>query len=299
MYLHSSFLFNNMNTSGPLMLKSPIDLQKRAHSTLKNRLQISIAESSSGTESDDSDYETEEAQSPATTATQDKFSFKQFSKKYELSRKMFHSFTGLFTVWLYVNGFNQRQLVKPLIIMAVLCFTQDFVRFRSPAFNKQFIKYYGFMMRESEHNKYNGILYFLLGLILTSSFLPKDLAVMCNFLLSWADTSALFFGRMYGKYTPKISANKSLAGCAASFATGVFSCYLMYGGLVPAYSDKVDVPGDVMYQVDTSKINLQIYAVLCGLIASISECIEIGLDDNFTIPVFSGIFLYGLVKVMQ
>ncbi|CAH2354384.1 CTP-dependent diacylglycerol kinase 1 [[Candida] railenensis] len=287
-----------MNPSGPLMLNSSIELQKRAHTTLKNRLHISIVDSDTDSTEYDSESESEALLKDVTTV-EEKSSFRQFARKYELSRKGFHSFTGLFTVWLYVNGINQRQLVVPLVIMAGLCFAQDFIRFRNPAFNKQFIKYYGFMMRESEHDRYNGILFFLLGLILTSSFLPKDLAVMCNFLLSWADTSASFVGRLYGKYTPKISANKSLAGCAASFATGVFSCYLLYGALVPRYTDKVDLPGDILYQRDSSKLDLHLYAVLCGLIASISECIEVGIDDNFTIPVFSGIFLFGLVKVMQ
>jgi hypothetical protein len=33
--------------------------------------------------------------------------FRAFAQKYELSRKAFHSSTGLFTLWLYANGYNQ------------------------------------------------------------------------------------------------------------------------------------------------------------------------------------------------
>lgn len=223
-----------------------------------------------------------------------------FFQKYEISRKLFHSGTGLFTVWLYASGYNQRQLVVPLAVMATMCFAQEFIRFRNPQFNQWFQKTYGFMMRDSEKSQYNGILFFLVGVILTSAFLPKDLAVMCNFFLSWADTSALFFGRMFGRYTPKVSANKSIAGCLASFAVGVFSCYLVYAVLVPQFGPEVDKPHDIMYSVSTSRLNLHVYALLCGTIASFSECVDFyKLDDNFTIPVISGVSLYALVWFFQ
>lgn len=222
--------------------------------------------------------------------------FEAFSQKYELSRKAFHSLTGLFTLWLYANGYSQRQLVTPLVVLASLCFAQETLRFQSSAYNQAFIKYFGFMLRDSERDHYNGILFFLLGLILTSSFLPKDLAVMCNLLLSWADTSALFVGRMYGKYTFAVGPNKSFAGCAASFATGVLSCYLVYTVMIPAYGAQVDAPGDIFYDKHASLLHVNVFALLCGFIASVSECINIyDIDDNFTIPVVSGVLLYGLV----
>ena len=45
-----------------------------------------------------------------------------FVRKHEIPRKTFHSFTGVFTLWLYVNGYNQRQLVFPMHIMANTCY---------------------------------------------------------------------------------------------------------------------------------------------------------------------------------
>lgn len=286
------------------MLRSPIELKKRAQDTLRNRLKISVldeplesTESESETESD-AQFESDSVVIDANPSSTSSSGFYKFAQKYELLRKLFHSSTGAFTIWLYAHGYNQKQLVIPLIVLALICFLQDFIRFRNPAFNSWFIKTYGFMMRDSERDKYNGILFFLMGIILTSGFLPKDLAFVCNLLLSWADTSALFLGRMYGRYTPKIpfARSKSLAGCMASFATGVISCYLVYGLLIPKYGSAVDLPGEIFYNSETSTLNLHFFAGLTGIIASFSECVNIyEIDDNFTIPVISGIFLYILV----
>lgn len=220
----------------------------------------------------------------------------KLNEKHEIPRKIFHSTTGFFTIWLYVNGFNQKQLVIPLVVMAVVIFIQDTARFRYPAINERICRYYGFMMRDSEKNSYNGVLFFLLGLIITSLLLPKDLCLMSNLLLSWGDTSASVVGRELGKYTPKLSRNKSLAGSTASFLTGLGCCYLVYAYLVPKYHHLVDSLGDIFWESETSHLGLHFYAVLCGLIASVSEFIDIyDIDDNFTIPVLSGGFLHTLV----
>lgn len=225
---------------------------------------------------------------------------KSFVEKHELPRKAFHSSTGLFTLWLYVNGYSQRLMVKPMIVMAVSCFLQDFIRFRVPSLNAKLVKLYSSMMRESEVHKYNGILFFLVGLIITSSLLPKDICLMCNLLLSWGDTSASMVGREFGKYTPKLGANKSLAGCIASFLTGLGCCYLLYAGFIPKYHHLVDLPNDIMWSAETSRMNMHCFALASGLIASVSEFIDLwGMDDNFTIPVLSGGFLYGLVYLFQ
>lgn len=223
--------------------------------------------------------------------------YQKLSDKHEIPRKIFHSMTGFFTIWLYVNGYNQRQLVVPLVVMAAVCFIQDTIRLRFPAVNDVLCRYYGFMMRDSEKTSYNGILFFLMGLIITSLLLPKDLCLMSNLLLSWGDTSASVVGRELGKYTLKLSHNKSLAGSTASFLTGWGCCYLVYAYLVPRYHHLVDSPGEIFWEPATSRLGLHAYALFCGLIASVSELYDLwGMDDNFTIPVLSGGFLHALVE---
>lgn len=220
-----------------------------------------------------------------------------FIVKHEVIRKGLHSYIGIFTLWLYTLGVHQKQLILPLSILFAVIFVNDTIRFQHPELNKKIVKQFWFLIRDSEINSYNGTLWYLIGLILVFAVAPKDISLMSVLLLSWADTSASTFGRKFGKYTPKVIEGKSLAGCLASAVTGILSCYLLYGYYIPVYNDKVNVPGDIAWTEQTSKLNLHLYALLSGLIASVSELITIfGIDDNFSIPVLSGAFLYGLVE---
>lgn len=226
--------------------------------------------------------------------------FRQFIFDHEILRKLLHSSIGVFTMWLYTLGVHQTQLILPLSTMFVVIFANDYIRFKYPEINKKVVSHMWFLMRELEVNSYNGTLFYLIGLILVFSIMPKDISLMAVLLLSWADTSASTFGRAFGKYTPKIAKGKSLAGCIASFFSGVFSCYILYGYFIPAYGAKVNVPGDVMWSPNTSKLTFPVYAVLSGVVASVSECVDLfGIDDNFTIPVLSSVSLYALVKAFE
>jgi diacylglycerol kinase (CTP) len=231
-------------------------------------------------------------------ATSSPTSQKSFFKRHEVPRKVFHSLTGFFTVWLLVNDYNPKQLVVPLIAMTILCLGQEFLRLTSPKFNEFCIRHYGFMMRTSEFHQINGIFYFLIGLLFNSYFLPKDLVVLANFFLSWGDTMASMAGREFGKYTPKIGSHKSLAGCIANFFTGMACCYLLYGYLIPTYQGYGNIASDIWYNPKESRLSLVGFAVIGGLISSVSEIIE-GVDDNLTIPVISGVVMYGVVNIFK
>lgn len=222
----------------------------------------------------------------------------RFIKKHEIGRKLFHSSIGVLTLWLYTQGVHQHQLILPLSIIFVIVFLNDFIRFRNPDLNKKIVNFMWFVIREKEINSYNGVLWYLAGLVLVFSIFPKDISLMSVLLLSWADTAASTFGRQFGKYTPKIGNAKSLAGCIASFLTGVALCCLIYMYFIPNYN--VNVPEDILWNENSSHISFPVYAIISGLIASFTEVIDIyGIDDNFTIPVLSSILIYGLIKVTQ
>ncbi|KAK6197054.1 cytidylyltransferase family-domain-containing protein [Scheffersomyces amazonensis] len=226
--------------------------------------------------------------------------FYQFLIKHEIPRKTFHSSIGFFTLWLYTLGTSTHQLIAPMFTILVLVFANDFIRFQNPSLNRKIVKYMWFIIREKEVNEYNGVLWYLIGLIIVFSILPKDICVMSVLLLSWADTAASTFGRQFGKYTPQISKGKSLAGSIASFIAGIISCYILYGYFIPTFTEKVDLPGEIFWTEETSSLNLFVFSLFCGFIASVSEFINLfDLDDNFTIPVLSGFFIYGLVNITR
>lgn len=169
-------------------------------------------------------------------------------------------------------------------------------------------------MRESEaHDRYNGVISYLAGLWAAMFFCRKDVAVMSVLLLSWCDTAASTFGRLWGKYTPRIRKGKSLAGSIAAFTFGVGAAILFWGLIAPmtpeeynqgvnsfAFQGTLTLPLQLRQYLGWGKSQatirgptaLGVVSVVSGLVASISEAIDLwNLDDNLTIPVLCGVGL--------
>lgn len=219
---------------------------------------------------------------------------KPFLLRHEIPRKIFHSAHGLTTLYLYTRGCNTHQIFWPLFALTSVLLVLDLVRFRVPAVNKFLVRFALSMIRDKEVDLWNGTVFYAGGLALVFAVAPKDICVMSALLLSWADTAASTFGRRFGKYTPQIMPGKSLAGSLAAGVAGVLATYLFYGYFVPNFD--VNVPGDIFWTPETSRLTLGAYALVAGLAASVSEAINIAdIDDNFTIPVLSSGFLYAAV----
>lgn len=232
--------------------------------------------------------------SPHVSVTSIKFKshelFGEYITKHELPRKIFHSSIGFITIYLYTLGYDYTKIASVLTIAFVIILTLDIIRLNWHGFNWLYCKFVGMLMRPSEINKLNGVLYYILGLIFSFGFFQKDICLVSVMLLSWSDTAASTFGRKYGHLTPKIARNKSLAGSLAAFIVGVISVYLTYGYLLPAYPE-LNSEQDIKWHPETSRFSLNQISLLGGFVASFSEGIDIyNLDDNLTIPVLSSLF---------
>lgn len=225
--------------------------------------------------------------------------FGTFIAKNEVPRKLFHSSIGFVTLYLYTQNVDYKKVKWPLIYAFLIIGSLDLLRLRWPLFNKAYCRTVGALMREKEIHSYNGVLWYLLGLIFSFSFFSKDVAVISLFLLSWSDTAASTVGRKYGYLTPKISGNKSLAGSLAAFTVGVITCFTFYGYFVPHYY-YVNRPGEIAWSPDSSFLGIFQISWLGGLVAALSEGIDLfNWDDNFTIPVLSSIFLHSVIVISQ
>lgn len=152
---------------------------------------------------------------------------------------------------------------------------------------------------KKEIHTYNGVLWYILGLIFSFNFFSKDVTLISLFLLSWSDTAAATIGRKYGHLTPKLARNKSLAGSIAAFTVGVITCWVFYGYFVPAYS-YVNKPGEIQWSPETSRLSLNMLSLLGGVVAALSEGIDLfNWDDNFTIPVLSSLFMNAVIKTFK
>lgn len=72
--------------------------------------------------------------------------------------------------------------VKPLItVLSVGLATVtavDVLRLNFPAFAEIWEAYLGFLMRESERDKINGVIWYLVGVIFVLALYPRDVAVV-------------------------------------------------------------------------------------------------------------------------
>ncbi|GAO16670.1 hypothetical protein UVI_02012900 [Ustilaginoidea virens] len=245
--------------------------------------------------------------------------WRTFVHKHEVPRKALHVSIGFFVVWLYTTG-TRTQSVPPYLMAALIpVATTDWLRHRYASVNRLYVRLLGALMRESEYSGYNGVIFYLLGAWAVLYFLPKDVGVMSVLLLSWCDTAASTFGRLWGRHTPRLRRGKSLAGSLAAFLVGVATSFFFYGWLVPTvgpmpgdedfmYKGTLSLPAAVRNALGASSphgavtvtgtLALAIVSLWSGLAASASEVVDVfGWDDNLTIPVLSGIGIWGFLRL--
>ena len=171
-------------------------------------------------------------------------------------------------------------------------------------------------MRESEVDGWNGVISYLLGAWIVLRFCPKDIGVMSVLLLSWCDTAASTFGRLWGHRTWRVRRGKSLAGTIAAYITGIITAALFWGWLAPLVSDNQDAKTFAFQGVlalpprarevlglsftqgsVTGYVALGAMSIWAGFVASASEAVDLfGWDDNLTIPVLCGAGLWGFLR---
>jgi len=248
---------------------------------------------------------------------------------WEIPRKIIHSSIGFFTLYLYYSNRSPRPVVVALgsVLVGVIA-PADAIRLRSPKFERVYEKCLGFLMRESEKKTTNGVIWYILGVMFVLVFFPLDIAVVSILILSWADTNASTFGRLWGKKTKALprsflglpfAPRKSLAGFVAASLTGALTAIAFWGWFAPSVNRPevswtwVDgfsaLPPAGDYILDNAKhgqgsshfggwLGLGIIGTFAGLVSGVSEALDLGsVDDNLSLPVISGTCIYGLFKL--
>ncbi|ROV92597.1 hypothetical protein VMCG_08904 [Cytospora schulzeri] len=243
--------------------------------------------------------------------------WRTFIHKHEVPRKLLHVSIGFLVIWLYTSG-TQTSSVCPWLMGALIPIaTVDYIRHVNDSFNRLYVKVLGAFMRESEFVGWNGVIFYLLGAWTALYFFPKDIGVMGVLLLSWCDTAASTFGRLYGRYTLRISKGKSLAGSTAACLVGVLTAWGFWGWLAPTigpmpgdenfmFKGTLSLPHELATAVGLTDaqatisggLALGVMSLWSGFAAAASEVVDIfGWDDNLTIPVLSGVGIWGFLKV--
>lgn len=248
---------------------------------------------------------------------------RSFIHRHEIPRKLLHVSIGFVTLDIYRRGIQPLGVAPYLMSALIPIAATDLFRHRSESFNRFYVRVLGALMRETEVAGYNGVIWYLLGTYAVMQFLPKDVGVMGVLLLSWCDTAASTFGRLFGRHTFNIRRGKSFAGTFSAFATGVATAAAFWGWFVPMIGSFPDDPeGSFMFSgtlnlipsfvtrllenvgipdvsaTVSGPLALGVMSVWTGIVAAGSELIDLfGWDDNLTIPVLSGAGMWGFLKV--
>jgi diacylglycerol kinase (CTP) len=210
------------------------------------------------------------------------------------------------------------QIHPVLLGMFIPIAVTDVIRHRYWQVNRFYIRCLGALMRESEVDGYNGVISYLLGAWIVMRFCPKDVGVMSILLLSWCDTAASTFGRLWGHLTPKVRKGKSLAGTIAACVMGIITAVMFWGWLGPLHSELNQGDSAFAFQgaltlptrfqqslglsaaqsTITGYLALGVMSLVTGIIASGSEALDLfGWDDNLTIPALCGAGLWSFLRV--
>ncbi|KAG9313711.1 hypothetical protein JVU11DRAFT_6061 [Chiua virens] len=240
---------------------------------------------------------------------------------WEVPRKALHSSIGFLTIYLYTSDGDPQHVIVALSSALAVMIPIDILRLRYPSLEHAFEKCVGIFMRDSEKKTSNGVIWYILGVSTVLVALPLDIAVVSVLILSWADTAASTFGRLYGSRTPRLpkrlfglfplAPRKSLAGFTAASLTGAAIAMGFWTFLAPArengltwtWQDGVSqnfiggAPGSS--PVFAGWLGLLTIGVVAGLVTGIAEALDLGgMDDNLSLPIIAGGCLYGLFKVL-
>ncbi len=186
----------------------------------------------------------------------------------QVYRKLWH----LSFIWAPIAYYHWLS-TKAAIILSLVFFSiflvLDLIRLNWRRGNEIAYRHFSWLLREEEKKGFNTAIYFSLACLICAIFFEKKVAVLAITLLCVGDPIAAFIGSSYG--TIRIL-NKSLQGSVACF----IACFL----------------------VSIFMFDLTI-AFWAALTATFFELISSRLNDNLSIPIFSGLMVTHLLHSPQ
>ncbi|MCL2141330.1 MAG: SEC59/DGK1/VTE5 family protein [Methanimicrococcus sp.] len=194
------------------------------------------------------------------------------SDKYrnEVSRKLLHMCSFLIVIFIYFVP--KWTAVIVLFILFLVVFIGNFLILNISSLNNIKIKYFSFLLRDSEKAGYISSNWFLLGCALSVLLFSKHIAMLGISILIFADAFAALVGMKFGKH--KFKNGKSFEGSAAFIVVS----YLFTAGF---------------YIILDSGIAFTTAALLSAPLVAVIEIYskQIKIDDNLTIPISFGVFM--------
>ncbi len=183
-------------------------------------------------------------------------------RMHELVRKAIHLSSSAIPL-LYWFVFERDIILKGVIILSMGLLAAEYLRLHIPTGKRLFNLVFGSALRTHEHQNLTGATYVFTGAVLCVFLFPKEIAVPSLLILSLSDTFAALVGIPFGKH-PFLA--KSMEGSAAFFIVSILILTLFFPGTI-------------------------ILNLLVAIILTVAEAYPMNLDDNFMIPLLSGLLL--------
>lgn len=201
----------------------------------------------------------------------------QTKKDLHIARKIWHICGVSFLIWLYLSLPYKSLLIFGSFATSFIVLI-DVARLYSPKLNSLIQKCFWFCMREGEKKQLTGMSYMAIGAMALAFLFPKEIVVLSLIFLGIGDPIASTFGILYGKNR---IGSKSLEGSLAAFVACTVASVIYY----------------IYHGFFDHRIFLAV--PLSGLWGALAELVQIKyLDDNFTLPVLSGIGLMGVFYIL-
>lgn len=197
----------------------------------------------------------------------------------EFKRKGIH----LFALSIPIGYFFLPKLLSLLILtpVALGAIAIDVIRFKKLPLFGFLNRLLGPVLREHESADFSGASYILSASVLTILLFGKSVAVAAILFIILGDIAAALIGRKFGKIKFRWSVKnsrvnwnnrKSLEGSLSCF----FLCFLV-ALLVP---------------------HLPLWVGIIGaLVATVVEALPLPINDNFSVPLLSGLFMHLLLRL--
>jgi dolichol kinase len=190
-----------------------------------------------------------------------------------VKRKLFRMIGFLFPVLYLVSGLliappydRLPVLVLLTLFIGVMVWLESW-RFRNPKVNRWLFEHFRGYTKEKERAKISTTTLFLASALITIVAFPRGIAIAALLFLTVGDPVAEIIGVNYGRI--KILGGKTLEGTIAGF----LACLLAASPLL------------LLERLDLSPVALLIGAAA----AAVTELFTLRVDDNFTVPIGSGL----------
>jgi diacylglycerol kinase (CTP) len=197
-----------------------------------------------------------------------------FKTDLHLARKLWHVAMGLLIAGGYASWLPKGIVVITLTGFFLAFLVTELVRIRVPLVNKWVMIFFAPLMRKSEIHQVSGCTYFLASSLLAVALFPKDVAVLSILFLALADPLASVFGILFGEKSIQFKSGRTLIGTTA----GVMTCFFI----------------SVLFFKNSGMTGSEVFLIsaLGGIAGGTAELLPFEVDDNFSIPMVSGLALW-------